>query len=289
MDADAYSVGSTEAVLPMKTVLSIQSQVTGARVGNSVAAFAMERLGVRVFAAPTTLLGRRPDRGAPGGGPVSAAMLRSIFEALEADGRLPEIDAVLSGYLASPEQADVIADVVGRVKAANPKASYVCDPVMGDDGKLYVSDALVAAFKSKLLPIADLIAPNAFELGVLAGEAVNDITSARAAARKLGRAALISSIPYGPNEIAAMLVANGEAFAYATDRLSTNTRGAGDLFAALYLAERIKHDRTAEALERAMGATYDVLLAGGGDLALPFMQDALERPSTIPRVIDIGV
>ena len=37
----------------MNTILSIQSQVAGARVGNSVAAFAMERLGVRVLQIPT--------------------------------------------------------------------------------------------------------------------------------------------------------------------------------------------------------------------------------------------
>src|SRR5215510_5438204 len=110
----------------MKTILSIQSQVAGARVGNSVAAFAMERLGVRVLSLPTTLLGRRPDRGAPGGGPLPAATLAALLEGLSADGMFSEIDAVLTGYLGSADQAPVILDAVERIKAANPKAVFAC-------------------------------------------------------------------------------------------------------------------------------------------------------------------
>jgi pyridoxine kinase len=88
----------------VKTILSIQSQVVGARVGNSVAAFAMERLGVRVLQAPTTLLGRRPDHGAPGGGPIPAETLAAMLEGLAADGIFGEIDAVLTGYLGAPSR-----------------------------------------------------------------------------------------------------------------------------------------------------------------------------------------
>ncbi len=139
----------------MKTILSIQSQVAGARVGNSVAAFAIERLGVRCFQLPTILLGRRPDHGAPGGGPIAAEMLGSMIEALAADGALGEIDAVLTGYLGQPEQVAVILDAVERVKAANPKAIFVCDPVLGDEDKLYVREELANAVIQGLAPHAD--------------------------------------------------------------------------------------------------------------------------------------
>ena len=117
----------------MKTILSIQSQVAGARLGNSVAAFAVERLGVRVWQLPTTILGRRPDHGPPGGGPIPAETLASLFEGLAADGVLGDIDAVLTGYLGSGEQVAVVLDAVARVKAANVKAIFVCDPVLGDE------------------------------------------------------------------------------------------------------------------------------------------------------------
>src|SRR5262244_3414259 len=117
-----------------KTILSMQSQVVGARVGNSVAAFAMERLGVRVWQLPTTILGRRPDHGAPGGGPIPPETLASLFDGLANDGVLGEIDAVRTGYLGSDEQVPVVLDAVERVKAANAKALFICDPVLGDDG-----------------------------------------------------------------------------------------------------------------------------------------------------------
>ncbi len=65
--------------------------------------------------------------------------MASLIEGLAADGLLGEIDAVLTGYLGEAEQAAVILDAVERIKAANPKrAIFVCDPVLGDDGKLYV-------------------------------------------------------------------------------------------------------------------------------------------------------
>ena len=82
----------------------MQSQVVGARVGNSVAAFAMERLGVRVLQLPTTLLGRRPDHGPPGGGPIPAETLESLLKGLEDDSAFGDIDAVLSGYIGDAEQ-----------------------------------------------------------------------------------------------------------------------------------------------------------------------------------------
>ena len=136
-----------------KTILSMQSQVVGARVGNSIAAFAMERLGVRVFQLPTTLLGRRPDHGPPGGGPIPAETLESLLKGLEDDGAFGDIDAVLSGYLGDAEQAPVILDAVERIKAANPEAIFICDPVLGDEDKLYVSESIVDAVLNGLRAI----------------------------------------------------------------------------------------------------------------------------------------
>ena len=44
-----------------------------------------------------------------------------------------------------------------------PTVSLVCDPVMGDNGKLYVSPDLVTLFREKLVPLADIALPNQFE------------------------------------------------------------------------------------------------------------------------------
>lgn len=269
-----------------KTILSIQSQVASARVGNSTAAFAMERLGVRVWQAPTTLLGRRPDHGPPGGGPLPAGTLSSILEGLAADGGLGEIDAVLVGYLGDSEQVAVILDIVERIKAANPHAVFAVDPVLGDEGKLYVSEGIVDAVVSGLVPNADWILPNAFELGVLTGKEIATVDAARDAARRFGKPVLVSSLRTAIG-IGNLYAAPGADWFCETARLPRAPKGAGDLLTALFVARRVRGEAPPVALEAATGAVYDVIVrslaAESEDLALPQAQEMLEEPVTWPQ------
>lgn len=270
---------------PPKTILSIQSQVANSRVGNSVAAFAMERLGVRVWQMPTTLLGRRPDRGPPGGGPLPAETLSSLFEGIAADGRLGEVDAVLTGYIGDAEQAPVILDAVQRVKEANPSAIFACDPVLGDDGKLYVSDSIADAIVNGLAPNADWLLPNAFELGVILGTAVERVEQARDAARRFGRPVLVSSLK-GPQSVVNLYTSGAGDWCCETPRLPHSPKGAGDLLSAVFLARRVLGDTPAIALEGATGSVFDVIVrslaAESEDLLLPGAQDLIREPVTWP-------
>lgn len=270
----------------MKTVLSIQSQVAGARVGNSVAAFAMERLGVRVFQLPTTILGRRPDHGAPGGGALPAATLASILDGLAEDGLFTEIDAVLSGYLGQADHAAVIVDAVTRIKAANPKALFVCDPVLGDEGKLFVSEGIADAVMNGLVPHADWLMPNAFELGLLTSTTIDGLETARKAARRIGKPVLVSSIRTAIG-LGNLLCAPQSEWFCETARLPRAPKGTGDLLSALYVGRRVRGDAPAIALEGATGSVYDVIVrslaAESEDLLLPGAQDVLSDPVTWPR------
>jgi pyridoxine kinase len=270
----------------VKTVLSIQSQVAGARVGNSVAAFAMERLGVRVFQLPTTILGRRPDRGAPGGGALPAATLASMVEGLDGDGLLGEVDAVLTGYLGQADQVAVILDAVERVKAANPAALFVCDPVLGAEGKLFVSEGIADAVLNGLAPHADWLTPNAYELGLIAGRTIHDLNAARDAARRIGKPVLTSSVRTATG-LGNLLCAPQSEWFCETPRLPRAPKGAGDLLSALFVARRVRGDAPAIALEGATGAVYDVIVrsiaAESEDLLLPAAQDVLADPVTWPQ------
>jgi pyridoxine kinase len=276
----------SDALTRARTILSIQSQVVGARVGNSIAAFAMERLGVRVLALPTTILGRRPDHGTPGGGPLPAETLAALIDGVGAEGLFGEIDAVLTGYLGAAEQVPVILDAVERIKAANPKAIFACDPVVGDDGYLFVNDALADAVLNGLAPNADWVLPNAYELGLMAGRTVDSVTSARDAARRFGKPVLCSSIRTATG-LGNLFVAPGSEWFCETPRLPRAPKGAGDLLSALFVARRLRGDALALALEGATGAVYDVIVrsiaAESEDLMLPEAQDVLADPVTWPR------
>ncbi|HVV34346.1 MAG TPA: pyridoxal kinase [Vitreimonas sp.] len=276
----------------MKTILSIQSQVAGARVGNSVAAFAMERLGVQVWQLPTTILGRRPDHGAPGGGPIPAETLASLFSGLAADGALGDIDAVLTGYLGGGEQVAVVLDAVERVKTANPKAVFVCDPVLGDDGKLFVRDELADAMVNGLVPHADWLTPNAFELGLLAGKTIDSLSAARDAARRIGKPTLCTSIRTALGMGNLYAAPSGDWFCE-TARLPRAPKGTGDLLTALFVARRVRGEAPAVALEAATGAVYDVIVrslaAESEDLLLPGAQDVLAEPVTWPRARSLEI
>lgn len=272
----------------MKTVLTIQSQVAGAPVGNSVAVFAFQRLGLIAIALPTTLLGRRPDRGPPGGGPVPVEQLSALFDALEADGALPKIDAVLTGYLAHPDQAAFVLDVVARVKEANPNAYWMCDPVMGD-GKLYVREDVAEAFVTSLVPEADVVAPNFWELGRLAGRDLASLADARSAARRFGKPMLISSVPTDGG-IGVLYTAQTGDWLVETPKLPNAPRGgAGDLLTALFLARRLRGEGAAVALEGAVGGVHDALVRAiaeqSDDLWPGRAPDVLADPETWPRAV----
>jgi pyridoxine kinase len=268
----------------MKSVLTIQSQVAGARVGNSVAVFALERLGAPAIALPTTILGRRPDRGPPGGGPMPATVLASMIEALAADGALARVSHVLSGYMASPEQADVILDAVARVKEANPGAVFICDPVMGDTGGAFVKPDIQDAIKRRLVPAADVLTPNHWELESIAGARLPTLADTHAAARALGKPVIVTSAP-SPHA-ATLYAAPTGSWLVEAPRLPDPPKGAGDLFTALYVARRALGQSVVVALEAAAGAVHDViarsLLEGGDDLAIVAAQEKLEHPETWP-------
>ncbi|XP_017890265.1 pyridoxal kinase-like, partial [Ceratina calcarata] len=71
---------------------------------------------------------------------------------------------LLTGYVGSASFLKKVAEVVHILKRKNPDLIYVCDPVMGDNGKLYVPEALKEIYKKDIVPLADIVLPNQFEL-----------------------------------------------------------------------------------------------------------------------------
>ena len=167
-------------------ILSFQSRVVYGHVGNSMAEFALRRLGHDVWPIDTVSFSNHPGYGTWRGRITPAAELAALVEGLAALGVLPRCRAVLSGYLGSEENGGTVLDAVEQVRAVRPASLYCCDPVMGDrDSGLYVADSLVRFFRDRALFSADIVAPNHYELEVLAGRPLPGLDDVLAAAQEL--------------------------------------------------------------------------------------------------------
>ncbi len=276
-------------------IVSFQSEVVYGHVGNSAARFALQRLGHEVWALPTVLLSNHSGYATVAGVTMSADLLRRLVEGLETNGHMAHCDAVLSGYLGHADQAAVVADAVRKAKAANPKAIYCLDPVFGDAGRAYAKPGVAEAMARHLLPLADIVTPNAFELSSLASVPIRDAGDAREAARRLGRPLVVAtSVPAGEDRIGTLAVAREETWLASTPLLTNPPHGSGDLLAALILAHRLEQRSLQDALARTSASVFCVLSesvkAHSQEMLLIEIQDALVEPPALPelRVVRIG-
>ena len=233
----------------MATVLLISSQVAASRVGASAGQFVLQRMGHETLVLPTVLLGRHPGWGAPGGGAVGTDHLASMWEAVRAQDL--HIDAVLTGYFAEPSQVELAARIVDEVRPA----TVMCDPVIGDDGGLYVAEAVARAIRDRLVPRAHIVTPNLWEFGWLGG----DLSDAVASARALARSALVTSWPDGPDRIGALHVDADGAREVHHERFAEVPHGGGDTLAALWLAHHLNGAGAEDALAKSVGSVVALL------------------------------
>lgn len=250
--------------MPLALILS--SFVAGSRVGGSAQALTLSILGVDPVLAPTTTFGRHPGWGAPGGAAVTAKTFRSVLDGVEANGLFGLVDVVLTGYFASADQVDVAAEIIDRVRAskrgraATPVVRVIVDPILGDDGKgLYVKPEVESALRARLLPRADLIAPNRWELERLSGVTVSDAESALAAARSLGGAVLASSIPAGADRMGVLYADAEQAWLATHGKAVSAPNGTGDLLSALYAAALSEDLPLPTALTRAVSGVVEAV------------------------------
>jgi pyridoxine kinase len=204
---------------------------------------------------------------------------------------LSTCDGVLSGYLGGPGICEVVVDAVAQVKAANPAATYTCDPVMGNaTSGCFVDPAIPPIVREQVVPVADLITPNQFELGFLTDTEPDDLASTLGsadAARGLGPATvLVTSFlrPDRPDDTIEMLAVTGDgAWSVRTPQLPMKANGSGDLTAALFTAHLKATGSPAEALSATASSVYAVLAAtlesGERELRIVAAQDAIAHPA----------
>ncbi|MGR6741797.1 pyridoxal kinase PdxY [Microbacterium sp. F1-18] len=271
-------------------VLSIQSAVAYGHVGNSAAVFPLQRIGVEVMPVYTVNFSNHTGYGAWGGPMISPDDVRAVIAGVEDRGAFPQIDVVLSGYQGGEGIADVILDTVARVKAANPDAVYACDPVMGNaKSGCFVAPAIPVLLRERVVPAADIITPNQFELGFLTETDPSDLDSTLAsvdAARAMGpRTVLVTSVerPERTEGTIEMLAADDTgAWIVRTPHIPMKANGSGDVTAALFTAHYRSTGSAAEALARTTSSVFDLLTrtheSGERELQLVESQEAYAHP-----------
>jgi pyridoxine kinase len=273
------------------TILSIQSSVAYGHVGNSAVTFPLMRMGVEVWPVITVHFSNHTGYGAWRGPLLSAADLRDVVRGIDERGVLGEVDAVLSGYQGGADIGAMILDAVALVKLRNPAALYCCDPVLGDaDRGCYVRPGIPELMRRQVVPAAQVITPNQFELESLTGLPVStmeELLNAADAARRLGPdVVLVTSVVRrdGPPETIDMVAVNKDgAWLVTTPRLPQTFTGSGDVTAATFLARLLGTGDVPGALAHTAAVIYGLLVvtaaSGRAELALIAAQEELVNPS----------
>jgi pyridoxine kinase len=272
----------------MPTAIILSSYVAAARIGGGAQQLTLAALGVEAFLVPTVLLGASPARAGKGRA-TDPELYQALMGGLESEGLFGHADLLVTGHFSFPEQVQMAADAIAKLRAGSPGAVVVVDPVLGDAPKgLYVKPEVAAAVAGLLVPQADWITPNLWELDHLSGMAVATLDDVITAARSLGRRALVTSAPAEDGEIGLLLWDGATATRLSHARAPSAPNGTGDLVTAVFAAGLVEGLTPLAAAQRAAGAAADAVVAaqasGASDLPLARLGPRLVRPEAAVRI-----
>lgn len=273
-------------------VLVLSSRVARGRVGLSAAQTALEALGCEVLALPTVQMASRPGLGRVAASVTPPDALAAMVEALDADGALQGLGAVLTGYAPTADHAEVMRGAIESARAASPDVRIVCDPVIGDAGRVYLDEAAARAVRTRVAPLADILTPNAFEMAWL----MEDENAAKAgdlvrlAREHPAHDIVVTSAPAMlRGHLGTLLVPrDGTPTMIEAPAAPSAPNGTGDLFAALLTGRLAKGEALDAALPKAAASVHAIALrshrAGAEHLLIVEERDEMIRPSvTVSR------
>jgi pyridoxine kinase len=152
-----------------------------------MATFVMQSLGCEVSAINTVHYSNHTAYKQVKGRKTPASEILDLYEGLK-QSYLTDFDVLLSGYVPSAEAVEAVGRIGRDLKheaSLKPGSFFwVLDPVMGDNGKLYIPEQEVPAYKG-LLRHADLILPNQFEAELLSEVEIRNLPSLATAIQAL--------------------------------------------------------------------------------------------------------
>ncbi|ACI57174.1 pyridoxal kinase [Rhizobium leguminosarum bv. trifolii WSM2304] len=271
-------------------VIVISSHVVRGSVGNRAAVFALETLGHPVWALPTIVLPWHPGHGRSTRLTFAEADFDAAIDDLIRAPWIGEVRAVLSGYFGNAAQARSVSRLIAALRQDNPELLYVCDPVMGDLGGLYVPEATAEAIRDHLIPLASLATPNRYELAWLSGAALDDNSAIMEAALALGpsRMLVTSAVPMMAGGTGNLYLSGRHALLAEHRAVENAPNGLGDLLAAVFLSRLLSGLEDEKALQLATASVFEVLARavkrGSNELMLASDASSLSTPMAMVQM-----
>lgn len=271
-------------------VIVISSHVIRGSVGNRAAVFALETLGYPVWAMPTVVLPWHPGHGPSTRLTFPESDFDKAIDDLIRAPWLGEVKAVLTGYFGNAAQPRAVARLVKALRAKNPDLIYVCDPVMGDLGGLYIPQPTAEAIRDELLPLATIATPNRYELAWLSGAPLDDNNAIMEAAVALGppRMLVTSAVPMMTGSTGNLYLTGNHALLAEHRLIDHAPNGLGDLLSAVFLARVMSGMDEEKALQTTTASVFEVLARsvkrGANELTLEMDAASLSTPMAMVQM-----
>jgi pyridoxine kinase len=280
-----------------KPVIVISSHVARGSVGNRAAVFALEVLGHPVWAVPTVILPFHPGHGKATRIIPDAEQFSALLDDLANSRWVSEVGGILTGYLATESQAIAVAGFIAKMRSANPNLIHVCDPVMGDgigeNARLYIAEETASAIRDHLVPLADTITPNRFEISWLTGLPVETPAEAITAAKRLRpESILVTSMPgYMRGNIGNLLISKNPPVFAEHRQVDNPPNGPGDLTAALFLSHLLDTQNPVKALQKTTASVFEIVAGaakrGADELMLETDAGSITRPMAMVQIRNV--
>lgn len=245
-----------------KSVLVISSHVIRGSVGTRVTVNALEQMGYPVWDMLTVTMTWQPRHGMSHRLIVPTPDFTAWADDILRSPWAGEISAVMTGYFGSADQVVVTAHLIEELKKKNPDLIFFCDPVVGDEGGLYVGEDIAQNIVKYLLPLADILKPNRSELEWIVGRELPDNHAIICAIRELGcKTTLVTSAwPLLKKSTGNLLVDGQTILLTEHPSVENPVNGLGDMIGALFLARLLAGENEENALKFATSSVYALLM-----------------------------